>query len=497
MASIPLPALDIRPPAQQPDPTENLLRLKSLLGQQQLQQGQQQLQQQQIQSNQMDIDSQKAMTRAYTEAQGDPDKTIKLAAQYGAKPGPLLQLQNTFLDQKVKTIDLVSKQGAEAKRQADLMVGAHDQLTQADAKDRPALYPQILQSLGQQGVDTSKLPPQYPGDDALKTIGFAVKSHAQQVEDVLKSAETGKDVAQGQEATAAAGAKQQETNFYKQNPSAGAPGVPAETVSMMDFMRKNPGATPSQYKAWQAKQEAIATQPQKLQLATAEGQARQLTEGMAKPVYAMDASGQKTLMSQTDALQKGMKIILPVNEKQVGDDIMLNNRLGDVRQKIVQYQQAMQTNLSDSDKGNIAALLGTKGAKLGAFGTELPLDRINSALNSENIKNLSDPGRKALIAYRNAREALIGYNKVLSGSSRSSDKVFEINEQTLPDPSISDRDFTNQSIGAFRQNLQVVGQGLPKIPGVKSPEEIEQQQTAQPPGSQSTDFFSQFGGKPR
>lgn len=200
MASIPLPALDIKPPQQQGDPTENLLRLKSLLGQQQLQQGQQQLQQQQIQSNQMDIDSQKALQKAYQEAQGDPDKTTKLAAQYGAKPGALLQWQNTVLEQKAKTLDLVSKQGALAKTQADLMQGAHDAVANAKPEDRPALYQQQLAQLQGQGINTSQLPPQYPGDEAFKFLGIAVKSHSQQVEEALKQSEIGKNTAQGAEA---------------------------------------------------------------------------------------------------------------------------------------------------------------------------------------------------------------------------------------------------------------------------------------------------------
>lgn len=196
----PLPVTPFR--SEQPDTTENYLRLKSLMGQQQLQQGQQQLQQQQIQSNQMDMDSQKAMSKAYAEAQGDPDKTIKLAAQYGAKPGALLQLQNGFLDQKLKTADLVTKQGAVAKQQADLMQGAHDAVAAAKPEERPALYQQQVQGLASQGVDTSKLPPQYPGDEAFKFIGIAVKAHTQQVEDLLKQAQTGEAASRATEAQA-------------------------------------------------------------------------------------------------------------------------------------------------------------------------------------------------------------------------------------------------------------------------------------------------------
>jgi hypothetical protein len=222
MGNIPLPALSIRPPEQQQDPAENYVRLKSLLGQQQVQQQQIQAGQLENQQRQIDLNSQKALQKAYMEAQGDPDKTTKLAAQYGAKPQALLQWQSTVMDQKMKTLQLVQQQGSLAKTQADLMQGAHDQVAATGPQDRPAVYQQQRTQLGQQGVDVSQLPPQYPGDEAFRFMGVAVKSHTQQVEDALKSAEMSKDVSQGQEA--AANAKKTQVVVAGMSPS----GITAE-----------------------------------------------------------------------------------------------------------------------------------------------------------------------------------------------------------------------------------------------------------------------------
>lgn len=202
MSSIPLPALAVQPP-QPSDPLEQYRRVASLKNLQQAQLlQQQQLQGAQLenQQRQMDVDSQKALQKAYMDAQGDPDKTTQLAAKYGAKPQALLQWQNAVLEQKSNTLKLVGAQGGEAKRQADLMVGAHDTLDQAKPEERAALYPQVVQSLQKQGVDVSQLPPQYPGDDALKFFGVAAKSHSQQVEEALKASEIVKNTNQGQEA---------------------------------------------------------------------------------------------------------------------------------------------------------------------------------------------------------------------------------------------------------------------------------------------------------
>src|SRR5262249_7892548 len=150
--------------------------------------------------------------------------------------------------------------------------------------------------------------------------------------------------------------------------------------------------------------------------------AHQLISGMEKPVYAMKPDGTKELMSATDALQAGIRTMLPVGAKEVGDDTQLLNRLGDVQQKISRYEQALSgigTTISAKDQGNIAALIGKGAFKAGAFGTELPLDRLNAALQRENISNLSPAAKTLLVSYYNARESMQGYQRVLSGTGRA------------------------------------------------------------------------------
>lgn len=213
MSTIPLPALDVKTP-EPIDPLASFSRIQALRNmqmQQQTAQQESQVRSQQIESNQMDIDSQKALMRAYTEAQGDPDKTTSLAAKYGAKPQALLAWQNSVIEQKQKTLDLVSKQGDLAKQQADIMLGAHDAVDQAKPEDKPAVYQAQLQGLKQRGIDVSQMPPQYPGDDAFKFIGAVVKSHSQQVEDALKTAQTGEAASRAGESQAETAKIQQET----------------------------------------------------------------------------------------------------------------------------------------------------------------------------------------------------------------------------------------------------------------------------------------------
>jgi hypothetical protein len=315
-----------------------------------------------------------------------------------------------------------------------------------------------------------------PDDATLDLLGGGLLDHNSQIESKLKATQTAEAEAKTREANASAGVKEAQTKAFEGMGLV--PGLSPDEQSLISYMRSVKGAKPENYPAWKAQQEAKSTQPYKLQLAIAEGKARQLIQGLGEPVYAIDQSGQKTLMSKTDAIQGGIRTMLPVTEKQLSDDTMLINRLGDVRQKIARYEQSLQQPISYFDKSRMGALLDTQKLRVGAFGTEFPVGRFDAMLTSEDIQKLSPAARDQLIAYRNAREALVGYNRVLSGSGKSSDKALELQEQTLPDPSTTDPDFSNRAITQFKENLRIVGQGLPKIPGIKSPEEWEKEITA-------------------
>lgn len=279
MSGIPLPALDLQLPSPR-DPLDEFSRAAALKGQLQQQAATQQAMQGQqldIESKQLALESQRAIQKAYVEANGNPDQTIKLAAKYGANPKDLIGLQTTFLDQKTKTLDLVQKQGAEAKRQADLMQGAHDAVD--SSQDKPTEYAKQRVGLQQQGVDVSPLPPQYPGDDAFKLIGAVVHGHTQQVEDAFKESERQKNLGQAASANAEADIHKQEAAFYQRGGGGIAPRVPVETASLMDYMRMpqaqgEPMHTPANYPAWKAKQTSEAEAPVRIATAKAEGAAR-------------------------------------------------------------------------------------------------------------------------------------------------------------------------------------------------------------------------------
>lgn len=198
MASIPLPALHVNPPA---DPGEGIQRLMAMQGMLQ----QQKMQGVNLQQQQMALKDQQTLRGLFIKNQGNLDKVIQDAPQAGVSPQTIQQLQLHNVDVKTKTADLVTKTGANAAVEADLLSGAHDVVTKAPPEQKEAAYQQQLQGLKQRGIDVSQMPPQYPGDDQFQMLGAVVQGHKQLVDDALKATEGAKNTAQTAEAAARAG----------------------------------------------------------------------------------------------------------------------------------------------------------------------------------------------------------------------------------------------------------------------------------------------------
>lgn len=489
MASIPLPALSVRPP-EQPDVLGQLSKLQALrnMGQQN------QENQLKIQQEQQGLADQQAMTKAMHEWDGkNLDDLPSIILKNGGSANAVFSTKQQIVAQKEK-LSQIAKDDATtgatnletAAKKNDMLLGKLQGVTDGpsliaaanDAVQSGLLDPQHAQ----QAAQIAQLPP----DQFKQTLSIFEKS--------LMGQKAQFDQAMKERETAATELKAQNESTRLNAEMPGGPLANVERTKLTDWMRQNPGKTASDYDAAQAGAKAKAEQPYKLELAKAEATAKQAIEGMTKPVYAFAPDGSKSLMSQTDAMKAGVKTMVPVTEKALSDDTMLINRLGDVRQKIARYEQSMQTEISDKDRGNMAALISHSGFKVGAFGTEIPMDRLNAALQAENLQGLSPAARTQLVAYKNAMEAMVGYQRVLSGSGRSSEQAMNLNIGTLPDPSISDKAMAKESFGQFKENLGIVGQGLPKIPGIKSPEEVERQVT-QPAGHKQGDVIVQNNQK--
>jgi hypothetical protein len=293
MSSVPLVAMAYRPE----DPLAGYQRMQELQAQARQQQQQQQAGQQQLQGGALDIQQKqiamaqtKAMNAAFQAALGPPAsaapgqapaapmngqaqtptfdpsriyQSLAAAGQGSAIPA----LQKHFLD--------LDKTAGEVRKSKDDHVAAAEEYFSALARGVKAqnyapeavgvaLAHAASNGYGQEAIQLQQELAQNPTQ--LKPFIDAMVARSP------KQGEAAKNFAQAGEATENATQKQAQAAAYQG--SGMAPGVSPEAQSMMSYLRTVPGARPENYPAWKAQQEAIATGPQKIAVAQAEGQAR-------------------------------------------------------------------------------------------------------------------------------------------------------------------------------------------------------------------------------
>lgn len=495
MSSIPLPALGVQPP-RAPDLLGSVgqaLAIKSQMGQQQLQQ--QSLQtsqlanqqtQQAIQLQAQKVKDQKTVTDLYVKNNGDLDQTIADAAKAGVTPETLQQLQLHSIDVKGKLLDLAGKQGAEATRQSDLMQGAYQQVATADPAQRPALYQQELMGLQRQGVDVSKMPVQYPGDQQFKILGATVQGYSKQLSQAVQQSEADKNTAAAASSQAEADKNTAIAQFYKQNPTAGAPGVPTEAVEMSDWLKKNPGKGPADF--MKAKSLMVPAFNLNMQSGLLNDQAKD--------------------MAAENYFQTGQ---LPAGARSPGMISSIINRAGELHPggNLAGNKAAFEANKGSLDSiqknfDQVTAFENTAGKNLDTFlnaakkitDTGSPI--LNKPLRTINAQALGDPDQVA--AYTAGTTALTEIAKVLNSSNASgvlSDSArHEVEgligqgatlKQIQSAANILKTDMSNRH-QAYDMQIQDIKKRL-GVPATTPPQGQTQQQGG--------DFFSNFGGKPR
>jgi len=206
------------------------------------------------------------------------------------------------------------------------------------------------------------------------------------------------------------------------------------------------------------------------------GQVRPVTNSQGQQVggktsidagYAFDPqSGNTVLTTRGQFANQGFQNFRKVSQKDIDNDRQIINRLNDVETKLGRYSDVMASDqLTGDDQNKLAYLINSDKFKFHVFGAELPIDEINNFLRQGQLGDLSPAGQKAFAAYLNARESMSGYQRVLSGSSRGSDKTMELNIDALPKPT-DPKSYIAEGINQFRENIPIMRRGLPILPGV-------------------------------
>lgn len=267
-SNIPLPALSIQPPAQQPNMLENLMRLQQLKQSQAMMPGQLQQQQQQVQAGQLEnqqrqqqLKDQQAHTAAMNQwdVKSDPNgETLpQLILKNGGSGDAAMSLKKGILAQK-EQISTIAKNDAETGQNnlktlqgkndinlgalktiddvPDDQLGAHLTQTIQGLTQQGTIDPQHAQSFQQlaQAVQAGQVPPA-TARAQLKILEKGLQSSSQQMTQAKDAAETAKNTAQAGKDTA-------ETNLISKYG-----GTSVEAQQQADWIAKNPGKGPSDF----------------------------------------------------------------------------------------------------------------------------------------------------------------------------------------------------------------------------------------------------------
>lgn len=152
---IPLVALSVKPPESITQQFGQAMQLKSLVGQQQIQQEQLKGIQQENQMRQQEIEDNNKLRQAYIASSGDSDKVIQTVSQAGVGPKALAaayQLKASQIDMKTKFATMQKDELANVQMQANLVASTSQAILNLPAEQRRPALQQALTGLSQKGV---------------------------------------------------------------------------------------------------------------------------------------------------------------------------------------------------------------------------------------------------------------------------------------------------------------------------------------------------------
>ena len=254
MSSIPLPALSVRPQENNNDilgTVGKYVQLKSLL------QGQQ-IQKQQVQAGQLEneqrtqdlLDRQKS-TRAFQDANGDPQKFQQLAAQYGVSPNGIAAIGKNLAATQQELDKLPQDKLDLASKQHQQLIPLIESVVQAPQEDKQALWTLNRNTALRQGlINEQSAPAQYPGDQQAQLMANSMKT----VEQLLAEKKDQREAASASATLPGLQAESQiKQNELKAMQSGGAaPGIPLEVQEANQWLKEHPGKTLADYQKYKA-----------------------------------------------------------------------------------------------------------------------------------------------------------------------------------------------------------------------------------------------------
>jgi len=467
MGTLPaLPALLVKPPEDPLNSMQRLLAIKSILGQQKMQDVQ-------LQQSQQDLADNKAMTDAMKNWDGkDYTQLPGLVLSSGGSAKAALAVQTHIQTLRSQASEVAAKDAETNSKNLDTFQKTQDEyrgrvmsIVNGPDENKQSAWAAEIAAEKQKGVQIpDSIPSTYPGDDAATAFAnhFALGSTLAKEQSEMTAAAARAQTAKT--AVAQFAAKTDPNNplydpsaaYLAKKAAAGDPDAKAILKQQATQAGSVEGAKAAAQFPWQQKLE-------------------QMRQG-GSPVYAFDPKQNATVLTtKEEAQQGGMQAIRKVGETDIAKDTQTARQLGDAQLNVSAYRMASQKmdELGGTDIRNVARLVGSQEFKAQFLGAELPMDWANELAKNDSWQSLPQDAKEAVASYIGARGAIIAYTKAISGTGRLTESQLKTEMANLPDPT-TPSDVREMQFQRFQRNIDQVASGLPKLPGVDSPAAIRQ-----------------------
>lgn len=464
--AIQLPALDIQPPQQQPgamDYYTKAVQLKSLLGNQQLQQGQMQLQQLEIKRQQDAEKDSKALTDSMQQWDGKWETLPGLVMKNGGSATAVMGVKKAAIEQQKSEAGLTKDQIGNMESQNDAILEAHKAVAAVPPEQRPAAYQQQLQNLSKvPGLDLSKFPPQYPGDAAFQQAGAGLTGSAARLTALAREKAAGKqpegetplpNVDQMNQAMA--------SRYQVMNPGKALPAqftLPAgATQKDFDRLDKVMTQTENAQGTAQNQQATLALRQQTAAIA-AQTHADSVAQKSSKPVIAYDENNKAHYLPMGDAIAAGYKGITEATPKE-GDDARTHTVV----------LNTMQTKLNDvmAARGALDQDVGQRAIISKVLSHSEP-GVLNDTIRNFALKSATKQTKEYIQSALQLKETSLGLPKEITSGSRTSETQSSALFQTLPSGASVDSNYALTQGKKFQADIDRLRERAPEVRGLKT-----------------------------
>lgn len=485
MSTIPLPALAVQPPAQQPGPLEQfgqLQRLHTLLGQQQLQQQQIQAGQQENQIRQQQLKDQQATTQALKDWDGQNYQSLtKKVIDAGGSGNAALAIQQHGLTVKKTVSDIAAQDAKTGESNLQTFIGKHKAIGDAlegienvPDKDLHGAAVNIINELSSGGVFDQIGKPGSGAPVAQQMLQKVIsiqdpKALRDQIDMLAKASMGAKAAAEQQQAEATLahtqGEEQRAQQLFPSQLASSQAGAKIAAVTAQN--------APAQQAATLASTRATTAKS----IAETEKTRAETANLGDQPIFAVDpATNERVMTTRPEAKAKGYTNPVAVKEGDVSKETDARAMINDVQLNKSRYQVAMQRVYSEpmtnAQKTALVALTPEKlGVDFGSlFKLELP-DVMQKVSNASAFSVLSPAQKQAVIGYYSTLASVPAAQKALTNIGRSNKEMMDLELRTIPTPLMDGGTF-NAMLDRFQGNIEQTARKTVRMPGMPSTDDI-------------------------